>query len=74
MIIDRRDERLDRYLNQLVDITFWNGEQKTGVLEWGMQPKLDKPPRRQYSVYVFGTGVVYFYKTNVRKVRVHICD
>lgn len=69
--MSRRSARLDRFLNRLVDITFHDGQQGTGVLEFGMQPSLDRDPVRQYSLFVFGSGYKYFYKSQVSKIREH---
>ena len=63
--MNRRDKRLDK----LVDITFKDGDVKTGVLEYGMCiPGL---PPGGYTLYVFGEGYIRFKKTVVKDVKLH---
>lgn len=72
-MINRRDKRLDSLLDSLVDVTFTDGDTKTGVLQYNMQPTLDRLPIRKYCLYVFGTGRIFFYKSAVRRIREHKC-
>ena len=67
--MNRRDERLDALLDELVDITFRDGQQKTGVLEYGMY--IDGLPAVGYTLYVFGEGYIRFKKTVVKDVKIH---
>lgn len=33
-MVNRRDARLDKHIGKRVTIIFWNGNTKTGVLDW----------------------------------------
>ena len=67
--MNRRDKRLDMLLDELVDITFKDGDVETGVLEYGMCiPGL---PPAGYTLYVFGEGYIRFKKTAVKNVKLH---
>ena len=68
---NRRSEQLDRHLNKLVDITFTDGDEETGVLEYGRPIAPELPPRQKYSLYVFGKGYTRFYKSAVKKIKEH---
>lgn len=67
--MNRRDERLDALLDELVDITFKDGDQKTGVLEYGMH--IDGLSAVGYTLYVFGEGYIRFKKSAVKNVKIH---
>lgn len=68
----RRSKELDELLNELVDIIFWDGDVKTGVLEFGRPIAPELPNSNRYSLYIFGEGYLYFYKTHVKRVKEHI--
>ncbi len=70
--MNRRSQELDALLNKLVDITFMDGEEKTGVLEYDMPMGPGLPFSSKYSLYIFGEGYLYFYKTHVKRVKEHI--
>lgn len=62
--MNRRSEKLDRYLNKRVEITFFDGEIITGILEF------DKP----YWGLKFGSNSysirnIYFRKSHVKSIR-----
>ena len=65
-MVNRRDERLDGLLNQLVKITFCDETEYTGVLEFDMSSQGFNP--HMYSIFVFGQGYIFFYKSHVKKV------
>lgn len=67
--MNRRDKRLDELLDELVDITFQDGQQKTGVLEYGMH--IDGLPAVGYTLYVFGEGYIRFKKSVVKSIKEH---
>ena len=68
----RRNKKLDELLNKLVDIIFWDGDVKTGVLEYGRPMAEGLPDSNKYSLFIFGEGYLYFYKTHVKRVKEHI--
>lgn len=68
-MVDKRDPKLDSLLGEIVRITFTDGTEKIGVLEWDMARGLDKLPSQMYSVYVFGSGYCFFRKSHVKKIR-----
>ena len=70
--MNRRSKELDALLNELVDIIFWDGDVKTGVLEFGRPIAPELPDSNRYSLYIFGEGYLYFYKTHVKRVKEHI--
>ena len=66
--MNRRDKRLDALLDRLVVITFTDGDVKTGVLEYGIQPP-ESLSYDGYTLYVFGEGYLKFRKTAVSSIR-----
>jgi hypothetical protein len=68
--MNKRDAKLDELCGELVDVTFFDGDQKTGVLEYGMHIP-GWPDGERYSLYVFGAGYTVFRKTSIRKIRLH---
>lgn len=68
--MNRRDKKLDALCGELVDVTFSDGDEKTGVLEFGMQLE-GWPTNDRYTLYVFGQGYIILRKTHVRKIRLH---
>lgn len=68
MSVNRRDKKLDALLGKVVEITFFNGEIATGVLEfnrpyWGL-----KFGSNQYSIPYNGT-YLFFRKSHVKSIR-----
>ncbi len=70
--MNRRSKKLDELLNKLVDIIFWDGDVKTGGLEYGRPIVPELPDSNRYSLYIFGEGYLFFYKTHVKKIKEHI--
>lgn len=68
-MVSKRDVKLDSLLGEIVRITFTDGTEKLGVLEWDMPIGYLKTPSQMYSVFVFGSGYCFFRKSHVRKVR-----
>ena len=68
-MVDKKDPKLDSLLGEIVRITFQDGVERIGVLEWDMARGLDKLPSQMYSVYVFGSGSYFFRKSHVKKIR-----
>ena len=68
-MVDKKDPKLDSLLGEIVRITFQDGVERIGVLEWDMARGLDKLPSQMYSIYVFGNGYYFFRKSHVKKVR-----
>lgn len=66
-MVNRRDERLDGLLNQLVKITFCDKTEYTGVLEFDMSSQGFNP--HMYSIFVFGQGYIFFYKSHVTRIQ-----
>lgn len=58
-----RSPRLDKLLGELVTITFKNGKEELGVLEWNMLRQ--GIPSERYSLYIFGQGYHFFRKAQV---------
>ncbi|MBQ1295021.1 MAG: hypothetical protein IIY21_13350 [Clostridiales bacterium] len=67
--MSRRDKRLDAHLDELVDITFKDGDVKTGVLEYGMY--ICGIPSGGYTLYVFGEGYIRFKPKVVKSIKEH---
>lgn len=68
MKINRRDKKLDALLGKVVEVTFWDGEIATGVLEfnrpyWGL-----KFGSNQYSITHNNTPM-FFRKSHVKSIR-----
>ena len=68
--MNRRDAKLDALCGELVDVTFFDGDEKTGVLEYGMHIE-GWPANDRYTLYVFGQGYIILRKTHVRRIRLH---
>ena len=68
-MVEKKDAKLDSLLGEIVRITFRDGVERIGVLEWNMQKGIDKLPSQIYSVYVFGSGYYFFRKSHVKKIR-----
>lgn len=69
--MNRRDKKLDALCGELVDVTFSDGDEKTGVLEFGMQLE-GWPTNDRYTLYVFGQGYIILRKTHVSRVKLHV--
>ncbi|MBQ9302055.1 hypothetical protein [Butyrivibrio sp.] len=65
--MNRRSERLDKFINELVNIRFRDGDVKTGVLEY--DPPGTMFYRGWYCLYIFGHGRMYFRKSHIRSIR-----
>ena len=64
------NKRLNCFLDELVTITFKDGSEKTGVLEFGMGKLAEhKPPIMRYSLYVFGEGYRYLRIGSLKRVK-----
>lgn len=66
--MNRRSEKLDQYLNKLVEITFFDGDVQTGILEfdrsyWGLPFGSN-----QYSITHDGTHM-FFRKSHVKSIK-----
>lgn len=70
--MNRRDPKLDSLIDKLVDVVFFDGVEKTGVLEFGRPYAPELPDSHKYSLFIFGEGYLYFYKTHVKRVKEHI--
>ncbi|MBP3280052.1 MAG: hypothetical protein J6M44_13970 [Butyrivibrio sp.] len=68
--MNRRDKKLDALCGELVDVTFSDGDEKTGVLEFGMQLE-GWPTNDRYTLYVFGQGYIILRKTHMKKINLH---
>ncbi len=65
----RRDPKLDRYLNQGVEIEFTDRSTEKGVLEYGRPYAPGLPDSTYYSLFRFGKGVLRFRKSCVKKIK-----
>lgn len=65
--MNRRSEKLDKYLNKRVEITFHDGDVETGILEFG------KPywgfNTDEYSLTRNNDPDVYFRKSHVKSIK-----
>lgn len=69
-LMSNKNARLNSYLGELVTVTFQDGTQKVGVLEFGMGYLAQhKPPIERYSLYVFGEGYNYLRINQLRGIR-----
>lgn len=69
--MNRRSKELDALINELVDITFTDGKEKTGVLEYGRPYAPGLPDSNKYSIFIFGEGYISFRKTHVKRFKKH---
>lgn len=67
--MNRRSEKLDKYLNKRVKITFIDGDIVTGVLEFGRSYWGLPLSSNEYSITNGGTNI-FFRKSHVKKVEV----
>lgn len=65
-----RSEKLDKLIDELVNITFKDGDIKVGVLEYGI-PHYGLEsfgPSHEYSLYRFNAPRLYFKKSHVKRI------
>lgn len=62
--MNRRSEKLDRYLNKRVEITFFDGDVVTGILEFGKPYFGLKSGSNSYSI-----RNLYFRKSHVKSIK-----
>lgn len=70
--MNKRSAKLDKFINELVEITFTDGDVRTGVLEFDMPLQVGSfkdCPSHMYSVFVFGKGYIFFKKSHVKRIR-----
>ena len=69
--MNRTSPILDRFIDKLVSIKFIDGDSKVGVLEFDMpyHNYAGAPNRHMYSIWEFGKGRTFFYKTHVKEIR-----
>lgn len=68
-MVSKRDPKLDSLVGKIVRITFSDGDEKLGVLEWDMPIGYQKLPSQMYSVFVFGSGYYFFRKSHVKSIK-----
>ena len=66
--MNRRSEKLDQYLNKQVEITFIDGDNATGILEFGRPYMGLKFSSNQYSITCNGTHM-FFRKSHVKSIK-----
>lgn len=66
--MNRRSEKLDKYLGKVVTITFWDLDVVTGVLEFGTPFAGLKISSNLYSVRR-SDGNLFFRKSHVKKIK-----
>lgn len=67
--MNRRSEKLDKYLNKRVEITFADGDSRIGVLGWNehLEPLMIIP--QQYFLKGSDGGYVSFRKSHVKSIK-----
>ncbi len=68
-MMTKRDPKLDSLLGEIVRITFIDGDEKLGVLEWDMPIGYNRLPSQMYSIFVFGSGYCFFRKSHVKSIK-----
>lgn len=63
--MNRRSEKLDKFIGWMVTITFFDGDVKSGILEYGKPLARGLPPSDYYS---FALEDLYFRKSHVKKI------
>ena len=66
--MNRRSEKLDQYLNKQVEITFFEGDIATGILEFGRPYTGTKFSSNKYSITCDGTHM-FFRKSHVKSIK-----
>lgn len=66
--MNRRSAKLDKYLGKVVTVTFWDGDEITGILEFGRPFAGLKISSNLYSVYN-SDGDFFFRKSHVTKIK-----
>lgn len=66
--MNRRSEKLDRYLNKRVEITFFDGDIATGILEFGRPFMGLKIGSNLYSITHNDTHM-FFRKSHVKSIK-----
>lgn len=67
-MINRRSEKLDELINELVVIRFSDKTINIGVLEYDEPRAPGFPPSHEYSLYIFGGGRLFFRKSHVKGI------
>ncbi len=65
--MNRRDQKLDTFVGKNVEITFFDGDVRTGLLEFNRKYWGTDIESHMYSISCNG-GDVFFRKTHVRKI------
>ena len=66
--MNRRSEKLDQYLNKQVEITFWDGDIVTGILEFDRPYWGSKFYSNKYSITYKDTHM-FFRKSHVKSIK-----
>lgn len=66
--MNRRSEKLDQYLNKLVEITFIDGDIETGILEFNRPYSGTKFSSNKYSITYKDTHM-FFRKSHVKSIK-----
>lgn len=66
--MNRRSEKLDKYLNKLVEITFIDGDVETGILEFDRAYRGLPFGSNEYSITHNGTHM-FFRKSHVKSIK-----
>lgn len=67
--MNRRSDKLDKLIGKSVIVTFWDGDEREGILEfnrpyWGLNFGSNR-----YSLYKPNEGALFFRKSHVKKIR-----
>ena len=67
--MNRCSDKLDKLIGKNVIVTFWDGDEREGILEfnrpyWGLKFGSNK-----YSIYKPNEGALFFRKSHVKKIR-----
>ena len=72
--MNRRSDKLDKFIGKNVEVTFWDGDVREGVLSfnkpyWGTNINSNKYSIRYYSDTIIGMTNLFFRKSHVKKIR-----
>lgn len=67
--MNRCSDKLDKLIGKSVIVTFWDGDEREGILEFNRVYDGLKISSNQYSLYEPNDGVLFFRKSHVKKIR-----
>ena len=67
--MNRRSDKLDKFIGKSVIVTFWGGDEREGILEFNRPYMGLKVGSNRYSLYKPNEVVLFFRKSHVKKIR-----